>query len=200
MTHIPLPFDGWYALVFWLAYAWAFFISEWTMAKHSAATAPPADDPDQQALRRAMGLAFAAQLLAFALSFWSLPRMPAELALAAFWGGLALLLAGSFLRRHCFRMLGTSFTVDVRAQAQQQVVNRGAYALVRHPGYTAGIAMLVGVGLMLGNWLSLVLMTATALYAYTRRIRVEEATLERVIGEPYRAYAAGRKRLIPGIW
>ena len=32
------------------------------------------------------------------------------------------------------------------------------------------------------------------------RIRVEESELVRVLGEPYLAYSARTKRLIPGIW
>src|SRR5438034_7500267 len=43
------------------------------------------------------------------------------------------------LRRHCFRLLGASFTGDVRARADQAIVTTGAYALVRHPSYSAGI-------------------------------------------------------------
>ncbi len=33
-----------------------------------------------------------------------------------------------------------------------------------------------------------------------RRIRVEEAELTRVLGDPYHAYRNRTKRLIPGLW
>jgi len=48
------------------------------------------------------------------------------------------------LRRHCFRQLGASFTGDVRATPDQRIVTTGAYAVVRHPSYSAGILMNVG--------------------------------------------------------
>jgi protein-S-isoprenylcysteine O-methyltransferase Ste14 len=36
--------------------------------------------------------------------------------------------------------------------------------------------------------------------ALLRRIQVEEAELNRVLGDPYRAYQTRTKRLIPGLW
>ena len=41
---------------------------------------------------------------------------------------------------------------------------------------------------------------ATSLLAYLIRIRVEEQALAETIGEPYRAYMARTKRLIPFVW
>jgi protein-S-isoprenylcysteine O-methyltransferase Ste14 len=38
------------------------------------------------------------------------------------------------------------------------------------------------------------------LVALLRRIRVEEAELVGVLGDRYRAYQRGTKRLIPGVW
>ena len=52
----------------------------------------------------------------------------------------------------------------------------------------------------LGNWLPLAICVALPLPALLRRIRVEEAELTRVLGEPYRAYQTRTKRLIPGVW
>src|SRR5207244_11386939 len=70
--------------------------------------------------------------------------------------GIGCLVAGGLLRRHCFRMLGDSFTYDVRVATGQRVVERGAYRYVRHPSYTAGLLLLGGIRLALGNWLSLI--------------------------------------------
>jgi protein-S-isoprenylcysteine O-methyltransferase Ste14 len=38
------------------------------------------------------------------------------------------------------------------------------------------------------------------LLALVRRIHVEEAEMVSVLGDRYRAYQAGTKRLIPGVW
>jgi protein-S-isoprenylcysteine O-methyltransferase Ste14 len=114
--------------------------------------------------------------------------------------GVALLVSGSLLRRHCWRMLGESFTGDVRASSGQAVVTRGAYALVRHPSYTAGILMNTGIGVALGNWASALILAVISFAVYQYRITVEERALLATIGEPYRVFMRTRKRLIPYVY
>lgn len=170
------------------------------MIRASKTTAAPTCDVPQDSLHWLMSLALGAQLLAFAVAFWTPARFPAGSIEPMFWLGIVLLIACSLLRRHCFRMLGQSFTIDVRASANQPVVERGAYAVIRHPGYAAGIVMLIAVGLALGNYISVIILTITALFVYLRRIAFEERALEAVLGEKYRMYASSRKRLIPYVY
>jgi protein-S-isoprenylcysteine O-methyltransferase Ste14 len=65
--------------------------------------------------------------------------------------GLAVLWLGRLLRKHCWKMLGQHFTGNVKAFADQPVIDKGAYRWVRHPSYTAGILMYFGTGLALTN-------------------------------------------------
>ncbi|HEU0207333.1 MAG TPA: hypothetical protein VFQ74_11660, partial [Pseudolysinimonas sp.] len=58
----------------------------------------------------------------------------------------------------------------------------------------------LGIGLALGNWLALVVVALVPTAAIIMRIRVEERALLAGIGEPYRRFAATRKRLIPWVW
>jgi len=120
--------------------------------------------------------------------------------LAVFVIGVAMMVGGSLLRRHCFRMLGKSFTGDVRASADQHVVNSGAYSILRHPSYTAAIIMNSGLALALGSWLAFALLIITSLAVYSYRIAVEERVLLATIGEPYRQFVSSRKRLIPFVY
>lgn len=160
------------------------------MIRASKTTTAPTGDVPQDSLRWRMSLALVAQLVAFAVAFWTPAQFPAGSIEPFFWLGMVLLIVGSLLRRHCFRMLGQSFTIDVRASANQPVVERGACAVVRHPGYTAGIVMLVAIGLALGSYISPLILTTTALFVYLRRIAFEERALEATLGEKYRIYAA----------
>ena len=59
---------------------------------------------------------------------------------------------------------------------------------------------MAGLGLAVGNCLALAGCLALPLSALLRRIRVEEAELTRVLGQPYRVYQTRTKRLIPGLW
>src|SRR6266550_2805160 len=92
--------------------------------------------------------------------------------LSVFLLGLVCLAAGGRLRRHCFRMLGDHFTYDVRIAHGQHVVESGAYRYIRHPSYTAGLLILTGIGLGLGNWLSVAVAIFLPVLAYWYRIAV----------------------------
>jgi len=98
------------------------------------------------------------------------------------------------------RTLGPSFTGDVRASADQQIVVRGAYAILRHPAYAAGILMNTGLGIALGSWAAAGILGIAAFLAYSYRIVVEERALVAAIGEPYLQFMRTRKRLIPFVY
>jgi protein-S-isoprenylcysteine O-methyltransferase Ste14 len=114
--------------------------------------------------------------------------------------GVAAIVAGSLARQWAISTLGRSFTLDVRVTDDQQVVTSGPYRWVRHPSYTADILAFIGVGPALSNWLSLLVITVLPLLGLIRRIHVQEAALLTNLGEPYRNFASGKKRLLPGIW
>lgn len=118
-----------------------------------------------------------------------------------FAAGLVLMWAGIALRQWAaIVLLGRFFTVDVRVQPDQPVIDRGPYRYVRHPSYSGMITMFLGMGLALGNWLSLLVLAVVPTAGLVVRIHVEERVLLNAVGEPYRQYAASRRRLIPGLW
>jgi len=141
-----------------------------------------------------------ASVIAFPLAWVSSLRLPTALDPAVFVIGVATIVAGSVLRRHCWRLLGASFTGDVRARPDQAIITTGAYTLLRHPSYSAGILMNTGIGLALGSWASTALLALAAFGVYSYRIAVEERTLLAVVGEPYREFMRTRRRLIPFIY
>jgi len=114
--------------------------------------------------------------------------------------GLVLMATGTAVRAWAVVVLGRYFTVEVRVQPGQTVVDRGPYRWVRHPAYTGLIVFLVGVGLALTNWLSLIVLAVVPTAGLLVRIRSEERVLDAALGEDYRRYALGRRRLFPGVW
>jgi protein-S-isoprenylcysteine O-methyltransferase Ste14 len=119
---------------------------------------------------------------------------------AWFIAGLVILLCGSLLRRHCWRMLGKHFTGDVKASTDQPVIDRGAYHWIRHPSYTGGILMYLGTGIALTNWLSAFIITAAGGLAYLYRVHVEEQALQANLGSRYQEYMTRTKRFIPFVF
>ena len=97
-------------------------------------------------------------------------------------------------------MLGDSFTGAVRVQAGQAVIERGAYRYVRHPSYTAGMLMYVGLGLALSNWLSLLVLVLATAIVYGYRVSVEERALVATLGERYVAYVRRTRRFVPFVF
>jgi protein-S-isoprenylcysteine O-methyltransferase Ste14 len=81
----------------------------------------------------------------------------------------------------------------------QKVISTGPYAVVRHPMYTAGLLMLLGVPVSLGSWWG-VLMTAAIFLAVIWRLLDEEKFLAKNL-DGYVAYQRRvRYRLLPLIW
>jgi protein-S-isoprenylcysteine O-methyltransferase Ste14 len=111
--------------------------------------------------------------------------------------GIFLILAGTALRWYAVRILGKYFTLQVAIQPEQTVVESGPYRWVRHPSYTGSLLSLLGFGLILSNWLSLLSVLFFAILGYSYRIWVEETALLNALGEPYREYMKRTKRIIP---
>jgi protein-S-isoprenylcysteine O-methyltransferase Ste14 len=194
----PLPFVWPYALVFWAVYVWA-FLPEWKIVQGGIRGAKDVDSKDSGSMRVLLGGMWIALILAFPLAFVRAWLFPLRGQLPVFAVGLSMILLGSLLRRYCFRTLGKYFTGDVRARPDQPVIRVGPYRLVRHPSYTAGILMFVGIGLALGSWFSFALLTMAAIATYAYRVTIEERALLNTIGEPYRDYMKDTKRFIPYI-
>jgi protein-S-isoprenylcysteine O-methyltransferase Ste14 len=114
--------------------------------------------------------------------------------------GVALMATGVVLRQWSVTLLGEHFTVDVRVHPDQEVVDAGPYRFVRHPSYTGLLLTLAGMGLALGNWAGLAALIVFPAAGVVFRIHAEERALLAGIGEPYRRFAAGRARLVPGVW
>ena len=76
------------------------------------------------------------------------------------------------------------------------MITNGAYALLRHPSYTAAIMVNLGVALALGSWLAVIIMLVASIVVYGYRISVEERALRTTIGEPYELFMSGRKQLV----
>jgi protein-S-isoprenylcysteine O-methyltransferase Ste14 len=119
------------------------------------------------------------------------PRM------ALFLLGVLLMLPGVALRWYAIWTLGNSFTRDVAVAPDQNVVQNGPYRFIRHPSYSGTILTMLGVGLAVTNWASLLVLLLFVLAGHLYRVRIEEQALVRTLGQPYIAYMQRTKRFIP---
>ena len=188
-----LAFVSPYTWVFWAVFLFAYLPEFRLIARAKPAPGQSHDRGSTTLIVIAGWIAFP---VAFGVSNWS------RFVLARgqkiwFALGVAVLLLGVWLRRHCFRMLGQFFTANVKVAAGQTVIQEGAYRWVRHPSYTGGMLMYLGTGLALTNWLSALVLTVVGAAGYAYRVRVEEQALIAALGEPYRDYMRRTKRFVP---
>lgn len=194
----PLPFVWPYALVFWAVDIWA-FLPEMKIVRRGFESGKRADSKDSGSMKVLLAGMGLATLIAYPIAFVKAWSFPESWQLPLFVVGVLLIFLGSMLRRYCWRTLGEYFTGDVSVKPDQPIISSGPYRLVRHPSYTAGMMMYIGIGFALGSWFSLALLTITTVATYSYRVLVEERVLLDALGQPYDAFLKGRKRFIPYI-
>jgi protein-S-isoprenylcysteine O-methyltransferase Ste14 len=87
----------------------------------------------------------------------------------------------------------------VRVESEQRVISSGPYAVVRHPMYTAALALMLGTPLALGSLWGLIpaaLLCTTIVW----RLLDEEAYLARNLPGYTDYQHKVRTRLVPGLW
>lgn len=112
--------------------------------------------------------------------------------------GVGLVFLGALVLALSGRALGSGFTPFPKPAEGGELVEDGPYASVRHPVYSGGLLVAVGISLTLSPW-SLV-PTAALAVVWALKARVEERfLLERYPG--YAAYSSRtRFRLVPFVY
>ncbi len=129
--------------------------------------------------------------LQYRFDFFLLPRVVSILAAVVFLA--AYLLYAEVLRENTY----LSRTIEV--QENQTVIDTGLYGIVRHPMYSATLLLFLAMPLVLGSVFAFVIFLAYP-FLIAKRIRHEEAFLEKELAG-YRAYKEKVKyRLIPFVW
>jgi protein-S-isoprenylcysteine O-methyltransferase len=113
---------------------------------------------------------------------------------------IVLMVVGLSIRWWAIAVLGRYFTTNVAVQEQQPVIRTGPYRFVRHPSYVGSLLALAGLGVVMHNWLSIVVLLVPVTLVFLNRIAVEERALLATIGLPYAEYCGQTRRLIPGIY
>jgi protein-S-isoprenylcysteine O-methyltransferase Ste14 len=117
------------------------------------------------------------------------------------WLSLALLAAAYALCLWAMRA-NRFFSSVVRIQSDRGhvLVTAGPYGFIRHPGYLAGLVIMLASGTALDSWLAAVLLAVLSLpFLLYRAVTEDRILLAQLPG--YRGYADRvRWRIIPGLW
>ena len=112
--------------------------------------------------------------------------------------GGALLSVGGCLGIAGVFALGRSLTPFPKPLEDSTLVQRGIYALVRHPLYSSLMFASAGWALFWGSWAALAASASLTLLLRAKAIREERWLRERY--QEYGGYERRVKRFVPGLW
>jgi protein-S-isoprenylcysteine O-methyltransferase Ste14 len=113
--------------------------------------------------------------------------------------GLAVEAMGLSLAILARRHLGRNWSGEISIKVDHRLIRSGPYQMLRHPIYTGLLTMYAGTALVAGSWLALAGF-ALAVFAYARKIRLEEVNLGVAFGAEYEAYRRETWALVPGLF
>jgi protein-S-isoprenylcysteine O-methyltransferase Ste14 len=126
------------------------------------------------------------------LAFASLP-----LSITLRWAGVTMAVFGFTLLQWAQVTLGKSWSDTPRVMKEQTLVTSGPYRVIRHPIYTAFLAILGSLLFISANWLIGLCWIGMASLEIISRIQFEETIMTEYFGEQYRAYMKRTGRLLP---
>ncbi|BCL84138.1 isoprenylcysteine carboxyl methyltransferase [Ktedonobacteria bacterium brp13] len=199
---LPLIYTNPLAAGIFLAACLVWNVPEWIGAFKQTARASRkgAVAQDRGSMVLLIGLLWFGVALNFLLA-WLLPRAAFSWQRTVLFGiGVSFILLGVTLRWYAIRVLGRYFTRDVAVSADQKVVQDGPYRYIRHPAYSGTFLTMLGVGLALTNWASLVALLLCVFAGHLYRVNIEEEALIQTIGQSYIEYIQHTKRFIPWVF
>ena len=104
------------------------------------------------------------------------------------------------MRWWSFATLGKYFTTVVKTSADQVVVERGPYRVLRHPKDMAPRGVRRCWPDALGNWVGTVASFLLILVGLIFRLLREERAMIDTLGDAYVNFAKDRARLVPFVW
>ena len=129
--------------------------------------------------------------------FLSRPFVPETLSYALL--GLGLTIAGFAFAIWARVHLGRNWSGTVTIKKDHELIQKGPYALVRHPIYTGALLALLGTSIVFGEtrWL---LGFALAVLALRLKSLREEQFMTEQFGAEYADYRRKVKGLVPFVW
>lgn len=115
------------------------------------------------------------------------------------YAGLAVTAAGVAFTLWARFILGGNWSGSVTVKHNHELVQRGPYAIVRHPIYSGITLALLGTALAVGEVRGLVAV-AVGVLAWRLKWPIEERFMTEQFGHRYVEYKQRVSALIPGIW
>lgn len=112
----------------------------------------------------------------------------------------AMGLASIWLCLRSARTLGKQWSLVARVVRQHELIQRGPYAIVRHPIYLAMLGLLIQAGIVVAQWQALLPAAFAFLLGTQIRVQEEEKILIENLGAEYEEYARRVPSFIPRVF
>ena len=180
-------------LILWLWWGWGLY---WMLsALRNKAT--QRRESLASRLAHVLPLAVGAALIAWPARRWSaLAWRLWPTSLAAYWVGVALVIAGLAFAVWARVHLGGNWSGTVTVKQGHELIRSGPYAYVRHPIYTGLTTALLGTTLASGT-LHAIIGLAIIVLAFVRKSGIEEEFMREAFPGEYQRYSAEVPALIP---
>jgi protein-S-isoprenylcysteine O-methyltransferase Ste14 len=113
--------------------------------------------------------------------------------------GFGVECAGVALAIWARRLLGGNWSGEITIKENHELIRSGPYRTLRHPIYSALLAMYLGTAVISGQAHALAGLVL-AIFAYLRKTRMEEANLVNAFGERYEEYREQTWAIVPGLY
>ena len=111
--------------------------------------------------------------------------------------GLIGFLLGTFMQSWAHIALKTNWSPLLEIKEKQKLITSGPYKHIRHPMYTGFWLWAVFQGMVLSNWLIMVVGILSFALMYFMRIKYEEQLMIQAFGKEYKDYMKRTGRLFP---
>lgn len=113
--------------------------------------------------------------------------------------GLALTIIGLGFAVWARFTIGRNWGAMITVQQDHKLIQRGPYAIVRHPIYSGFMLATLGTAIILGEFGGLI-SVALIVIAWGYKARLEEGFMIEKFGAEYEEYRRRVKGLVPGVW
>ena len=166
----------------WLLWVCPFIFRVKEQHKRSSVTAPAA--------RWGIGL----QMVAFSIACFPVMRSkPPGLLLAS----MVVMPISVWLVWRAVKHLGKQWRIAAGLFSDHELVRSGPYGMLRHPIYASLLGMLMGTGMVVSWWPSLIVGVVIFLVGTEIRVRAEDQLLSSRFGEVFKQYQASVHAYIP---
>lgn len=177
---------------------WLVWLAYWLVSANRVKDTLQSEDPNTRTpYVHLMGVAFLLLASSGKIYPLSLPLLPRTFALRA--AGDLICLVGTVFTIWARYVLADNWSAMVTLKHDHELIERGPYALVRHPIYSGMLLMFLGTAMVtdaVGAFAALALCFA----GFCNKLHREEALMLRHFPQSYPQYQRRVKRLVPGVW